>query len=93
MSPTVEEISKELDVPSDELIKRGIKSYLQHEIRLAEEDIADIRDKYSVTTREELEKKIKRKEMHSHPAWEDLISWENSEAYIAKLKKTIEKIK
>ena len=93
MPVSVLELSKELDLPSEELLNRSIFAYLEHELRLAEEDIADIRDKYLVLTKSELEKKIKSKEIYSHPAWEDLIAWENLEAYIKKLKKTLERIK
>ncbi|MFQ5456404.1 MAG: hypothetical protein ACE5EA_09430 [Nitrospirota bacterium] len=88
----ISQISKKLNISSEELINRGLLAYLEREIRLAEEDIADIRDKYSVAARPQFERKIKNKETYSHPAWEDLITWENLEVYIKKLKKTIERI-
>lgn len=90
MGPNISQISKELNIPSDELTQKSIIAYLEHELRLSEEDIADIRDKYLVATRQELEKKIKDKDIYSHPAWEDLIAWENTESHIAKLKKMIQ---
>jgi len=93
MNPKLEQISKELNIPSDELLDLSLLAYLEHELRLAEEDIADIRDKYMVATREELEAKINQKEINSHPAWEDLIIWENSDKYIEKLKSEIQGIK
>lgn len=92
MSISLARISKELNVPSEELVHRGLLAYLEREIRLTEEDIADIRDKYSVATKAQLKRKIEKKEIYSHPAWEDLITWENSETHIKKLKKTIERI-
>ncbi len=93
MSPVVlERVSKELNITLDELTQRSLLAYLEHELRLAEEDIADIRDKYFIASRPELEKKIKEKVVQSHPAWEDLILWENTEQLIGKLKKTIESI-
>lgn len=93
MGSTIIQISKELNIPPDELTKRSLLAYIEHELRLAEENIADIRDKYFVATRAELEKKIKSKKIYSHPAWEDLIAWENTEEHIAKLKRTIQIIK
>jgi hypothetical protein len=90
MAPTITQISKELNIPPNELTKRSLQAYLEREIRLAEEDIADIRDKYLVATRAELEKNIKSKKIYSHPAWEDAITWENTEVHIAKLKKTLQ---
>jgi len=92
MDVTMAQVSKELNIPSHELSRRSILAYLEHELRLAEEDIADIRDKYFVATRAELEKQIKDKAIGSHPAWENLIAWENTEKYIAKLKKMIQTI-
>ena len=93
MNALLDKISKDLNIPSEELINRGLLVYLEHEIRMTEKDIADIREKYLVAERSELERKIKDKEIYSHPAWEDLIIWENSETYIVKLKNIIKGIK
>lgn len=92
MGSTIAQVSKELNIPPDELTQRSLLAYLEHELRLAEEDIADIRDKYLVATRAELEENIKNKKVYSHPAWEDLIAWENTEEYTDRLKKTIQTI-
>ena len=86
MSLTIAQISKEFNISLDELTQRSLLAYLEHELRLAEEDIADIRDKYLVATKAELEKNIKSKKIYSHPAWE------NTEEYMTKLKKTIQAI-
>lgn len=93
MNPKLDQISRDLNIPSDELINRSLLTYLEHELRLAEEDTADIRDKYLVVGRVELETKIKTKKIASHPAWEDLIAWENTEKYIEKLKSEIQGLK
>jgi hypothetical protein len=82
----VDEISHRLNIPVEELLKESIVAYLEKELRLAEEDIADIRDRYDVISKEELEKKVKDGKIYSHPAWEDLITWENTESYISKIK-------
>lgn len=91
MNTLLNNISETLSIPPDQIISLGIKSFLEREIRLAELDIADLRDKYLAFSKSDLENKIKAKEISSHPAWEDLIAWENSEKYIAKLKTIIEK--
>jgi len=93
MNPKLDQISRDLNIPSDELLNRSLLAYLEHELRLAEEDIADIRDKYLVANRKELEDKIKNKKIASHPAWEDLIAWENTEKYIEKLKSEIQELR
>ena len=93
MAVTATEISRELNVPEAELTRKSLLAYLEREIRLAEEDIADIREKYFVASRKELEKNIKNKKIYSHPAWEDLIAWESTEEHIAKLKKMLKSIR
>ena len=93
MNPKLDQISKDLNITSDELLNRSLRAYLERELRLAEADIADVRDKYLVATRFELEKKIASKEIASHPAWEDLIARENTEKYIEKLKSEIQGLK
>ncbi len=82
-------VSETLNIPPDLIIHMGIKAFLEREIRLAELDIADIREKYLVASREDLEEKIRNRTIHSHPAWEDLIDWENSEKHILQLKAII----
>jgi hypothetical protein len=89
MAVTATEISRELNVPRAELTQKSLLAYLERELRLAEEDIADMREKYLATSRQELEKNIKSRKIYSHPAWEDLIAWENTEEHISKLKKML----
>ena len=79
MAVSLEEISRRLEMPTDELVKKSLLSFVEHEVRLAEWDIADIKERYNVSSRAELENKIKNQTTHSHPAWEDLIHWENLE--------------
>lgn len=90
MKSTIDKLSEELHIPPEELINRGVLAYLERELRLAESDIADLREKDLVTDRSDVERKITNKEIPSHPAWEDLIVWENAEDYIKKLKRAIQ---
>ena len=57
-----------------------------------QEEIADLREKYLADSRRALLKKIKSKKVASHPAWEDLIAWENLEAHLRTLHKTLKKL-
>ena len=72
-------ISKIVGVSEEELINRSLISFIEREIRLAEADIADIRERYNVISKEELYEAIKAKKIASHPAWEDYIVWKNKE--------------
>lgn len=87
------EISRRLAIPPEELERKSILSFVAHEIRLAEWDIADIKERYGVSSPVELENKIKTKVIYSHPAWEDLIHWENLEDYISRLRAIEEEMK
>ncbi|OGR84369.1 MAG: hypothetical protein A2901_07150 [Elusimicrobia bacterium RIFCSPLOWO2_01_FULL_54_10] len=92
MSPLVSQISKALHVSPNDLIRSGIFSYVEREIRLTEEDIADLREKYLAPSRHALLRKIKSNKVAGHPAWEDLIAWENLESHLNTLQKTLKKL-
>ena len=83
---TATRISKIVGVSEEEVISKSLISFLEREIRLAEADIADIRERYNVLSKEELYEAIKSLKIASHPAWEDYIVWKNKERYIADLK-------
>lgn len=89
----IAEVSKIINIPKKELITKGMLAFVEKEIRLSEMDMADIRDRYNVTTKEELYEKIRSKNIESHPAWEDYIIWKNKEQYIADLKEKLKIIR
>jgi len=79
-------ISKIVGVSEEEIINKSLISFIESEIRLSEVDIADIRARYNVKSKEELYDAIKTKKIASHPAWEDYIVWKNKERYVEDLK-------
>ncbi|MEA2033923.1 MAG: hypothetical protein U9N40_00285 [Euryarchaeota archaeon] len=83
---TVEGISQITGLSREEVVHRSLISFIEIEIRLAEEDIADIRERYNVVSKEGLYGGIKSGKIMSHPAWEDYIVWKNKERYIEDLK-------
>ena len=87
MSPLISQVSKALHVRPNVLIRDGLLSYIEREIRLAGEDVSDFREKYLVSSRRDLQRKIKDKSVSAHPAWEDLIAWENLETHLKTLEK------
>ena len=92
MSPLIAQVSKALHVPPKQLIRQGVLSYVEREIRLAGEDISDLREKYLANSPKDLTRRIKSKTVASHPAWEDVIVWENLEAHLRTLRKTLQKL-
>ncbi len=87
---TVSEITADLKsvmgLPETVLIHRGLISYIEKEIRLAEADIFDLMDRYNASSKDDLYEAIKSKKISSHPAWEDYIVWKNKEKYVKDLK-------
>ncbi len=92
ISSAAAELSHAIGLPEDVLIHKGLISFIEKEIRLAEADIADFRDRYNVASKEELYEAIKSKKIPSHPTWEDYIVWKNKENYIADLKARLNRV-
>lgn len=72
-------------LPENEVIHKSLLSLIQKEIKLAELDIANIRDRYDVFFLEELHQKIQTGQIPGHPAWEDYIIWKNKQDHIERL--------
>ncbi|MBS1249810.1 MAG: hypothetical protein MAG431_01394 [Chloroflexi bacterium] len=93
---TVETLSTELSqmmaLPESEVLQKGLLSLMQKEIRLAELDIANIRERYNVFSLEDLNKKIATGQIPGHPAWEDYIIWKNKKTHIDRLYQLTEKL-
>jgi hypothetical protein len=84
-------LSQRLGLPETDLIYKGLLAFVEKEIRLAELEIANIRDRYSVFSKEELYQAIKEGTVVEHPAWEDYITWKNKLAHIEYLHKVTAK--
>lgn len=65
---------------------------MEKEIRLAEHEIAEIRERYEVFSKEALYQAIKSGTIPAHPAWEDYIVWKNKEVHIASLRQMAENV-
>ena len=85
MVVAIEKMAQVLAVSPAELQARSLRAFVERERRLTEMDIADLQDRYSVSSSTELAAKIKQHQVHSHPAWEEMIEWERLEAYLAQL--------
>jgi hypothetical protein len=79
------ELSKTLALSGPELIYKGLLALIQKEIRLAELEIAALRERYDVVSKEALYQAIETGMVAAHPAWEDYIVWKNKQAYIEQL--------
>jgi hypothetical protein len=81
----LEKAAHTLQMSPEQLWRESLKAYISREKRLAQMDIADIQDRYGVSSLQELTERIETGVIYSHPAWEDLIEWENLLAHIERL--------
>jgi hypothetical protein len=84
------ELSNTMALPESELIRKGLLALIEKEIRLAELEIAEIRERYDVFSPEALYQAIQHGRVVEHPAWEDYIVWKNKQAHIARLQQIAE---
>ncbi|MBE2197244.1 MAG: hypothetical protein IAE79_01460 [Anaerolinea sp.] len=85
MFPALEDVAQELNVAPESLWQESLGAYLTRELRLTDLDIADLQDRYGVISPEELKAKIDSGDIYSHPAWEEMIEWENMVAHRGRL--------
>ncbi len=85
----VERIARELNLPLEGLVERGVRAFLKQELRVVQMDLADLQDRYDVETAAELREHIEQGKVYSHPAWEDAIEWERLEAYQERLERIL----
>jgi hypothetical protein len=80
------ELGNVLALPESEIIRKGLLALIEKEIRSAEYEIAEIRERYDAFTKEALFQAIQDNTIVGHPAWEDYIVWKNKESHIARLR-------
>ncbi len=85
-------ISKDMHLSEEEVLEESISSFLDRSLCNASVEIEKLKNKYDVESSEELEEKIEKVEVEAHPAWEELIEWENLKKQIVKFKEWTKKI-
>lgn len=80
-------LSHQFGLPATELIRKSLLALIEKEIRLAELEIANIRERYTVFSKEELYTAIQDGTAVAHLAWEDYIIWKNKLAHIDYLRR------
>jgi len=85
MTISLDQMAVDLSVDPQELQRRSLLAFIDKERRLAYLDIADLQDRYNVHTFQDLSSSITQRRIHAHPGWEDLIEWEQLNAYLNRL--------
>src|SRR3989339_3550 len=76
------QLSKDLEIPEKKILDESLNVFLDNELRNAYAEILKIRNQFNVSSSEELKSKIEKGKVKEHPAWEQLIYWENLEKRI-----------
>ena len=70
-------LSKELEIPEKKILDESLNVFLDAELRNASAEILKIKKQFNVFNTKELKNKIEQGKIEEHPAWEQLIFWEN----------------
>jgi hypothetical protein len=76
MTITIDRIEKELDIPKEQLIREGIRHYLEFEVRKLNAEITKICAAHGVRSFDELWDKLERGEISESECFDDLTKLE-----------------
>jgi len=83
---TVRHVSSDLGINEDTLVHESIIEYLKSRIKACMADRLEVMSRYRISSLDEFESKVQDGTIPEHPGWEDLITLENLENTINKLK-------
>ncbi len=80
----LKELSMSMHLTETEILEESIATFLDRNLRNAALEMEKLKQKYAVESPQDLQKKIECNEVKAHPAWEELIEWENlQKMYVA----------
>lgn len=85
----IKEISRELGVSEEELIRKGVKTYLEMELRKVRAEIHSVLSKYNVKSFDELDEKISTGKLSETDTFEDFTRLDYLEATREKIEKLL----
>ena len=80
LSVSVEEISEALGLSKEELIRRGVRAYLELELKRISSEIMTLYRRYNVNSLRELDEKISRGELSETDTFDDFTRLDYLEA-------------
>lgn len=92
ISQIVQEAEKILGVSAEVMVKEGLKRFLLYRVEENNKIIDDLKEKYDADGYIELEEKIKNGSVPEHPAWEDVILWEELSRHNEKLQELVARL-
>jgi hypothetical protein len=65
-------VAQELQIPEDELLKQGLRTFLERQLRAVKAEIFEICGRYSVPGVEEMEARYREGTLEEAESWRDL---------------------
>lgn len=88
-SQVIQDAEKILGVPAEVIFREGLKRFLLSKVEENNKIIHGLKEKYDAAGYAELEEKIKLGDIPEHPAWEDVILWEELTRHTERLRDLI----
>lgn len=88
----IDTTAKELNINSDELIKEGVKTYLEKLLAKVETEIFILAKKHGVKDVFELDSRVKEGFISEQDAYDDYFAFDNLEADRDKIKKLLKEL-
>ncbi|MBC7343703.1 MAG: hypothetical protein H5U02_14870 [Clostridia bacterium] len=86
------EASRLFKLPVQNIVSKGLAKFIQEQISQNEQMIDNLKRTYAVSEHQELEEKIRSKKIPSHPAWEDLIAWEQTDEHLKRCRDLLKEL-
>jgi len=90
LTVTLKKIERELNVPREQLLREGIRGYLEFELRSLSAEILRIHAKYGVKSFNELWVKLEKGEVSESECFDDLTRLEYLELRVEKIRKILQ---
>jgi hypothetical protein len=84
------EMAEELQIPKDDLIRRGVQSYLERQLRMIQAEIFEITSRYNVSSVEVMEERYRNGSLEESDSWKDLQHLDHLEYKRDQLQKYLE---
>lgn len=86
------EVAEELHIPEDDLIRRGLHSYLERQLRTVQAEIFEITSRHNVSSVEDMEGRYRNGTLEEADSWQDLQRLDHLEYKRDRLQKLFESL-
>lgn len=86
------EVAEELHIPEDDLIRRGLHSYLERQLRTVQAEIFEITSRHNVSSVEDMEGRYRNGTLEEADSWQDLQRLDHLEYKRDRLQKLLESL-